>query len=107
MIRPLLVLAASILSAANVAISHANALRAATLPAFSATQSAQPAPPTTKLLLTQEIQLTGDQLWIDTTIDVHPGERLVFAATGALRYPDAKTENSPVGLPRSFKDLLR
>ncbi|MGA2419433.1 MAG: LssY C-terminal domain-containing protein [Candidatus Acidiferrum sp.] len=77
----------------------------------SKNQSPQPAStavsPTTELLLTQEIQLTGDQLWVDTTIDLHPGERLIFSATGSLRYPDAKSENSPGGLPRNFKDLLR
>jgi hypothetical protein len=104
MIRRLLPVAASILSAALLAISHANAVP-------SKNQSPQPAStavsPTTELLLTQEIQLTGDQLWVDTTIDLHPGERLIFSATGSLRYPDAKSENSPGGLPRNFKDLLR
>ena len=110
MIRRSRVAAASILSAI-IAISQAHALPAATLLCAYANQSAQsistPAPPLTKLLLTQEIQLTGDQLWVDTTIDLHPGQRLIFSATGSLRYPDAKSENSPAGLPRSFKDLLR
>jgi len=110
MIRRSRVAAASILSAI-IAISQAHALPAATLLCAYANQSAQsistPAPPLTKLLLTQEIQLTGDQLWVDTTIDLHPGQRLIFSATGSLRYPDAKSDNSPAGLPRNFKDLLR
>jgi hypothetical protein len=69
--------------------------------------SATSAPPTGKLRLSQEIQLTGDQLWVDTGIDVHRGERLLVSATGSLRYADAKTNNNPDGLTRSFKDLLR
>lgn len=109
--RSILAAVSSILSAAIIAMPHAIPLPAATLRTPPTNQSAQPAstpgPPNTKLLLTQEIQLTGDQLWVDTTIDLHPGERLIFSATGSLRYPDAKSENSPAGLPRNFKDLLR
>jgi hypothetical protein len=109
--RSIVAAVSSILSAAIIAMPHAIPLPAATLRTPPTNQSAQPAstpgPPTTKLLLTQEIQLTGDQLWVDTTIDLHPGERLIFSATGSLRYPDAKSENSPAGLPRNFKDLLR
>jgi hypothetical protein len=55
----------------------------------------------------QEIQLTGDTLWLDSNIDILPGEHLVFSATGSLRYADAASENSPKGLPRSYKDLIR
>jgi hypothetical protein len=65
------------------------------------------ASPTTRPRLAQEIQLTGDQLWVDTAIDVSPGERLLFSATGSLRYANAKADNSPDGVPRGFKDLLR
>jgi LssY C-terminus len=82
-------------------------------PQSSGVQSAQPsatpapAPPTGKRLLSQEIQLTGDQVWVDTGIDVLPGEHLVFAVRGSLRYADAKTDSTPAGLGRNFKDLLR
>src|SRR5271169_1079316 len=84
-----------------IATSVAGILRAAPLLApasalqqSTAGRSAQPpATPAGKLLLSQEIQLTGDQLWVDTNIDIHPGERLVFSASGSLRYPDAKTDN--------------
>src|SRR5271155_503585 len=41
-----------------------------------------------KARVSQEIQLTGDQIWVDTAIDVQPGERLVFSSTGTLRYAD-------------------
>jgi hypothetical protein len=57
--------------------------------------------------LAQEIQITGDAIWVDTGIDMNPGEHLTLSATGALRYADAPGENGPDGLPRGFKDLLR
>lgn len=114
----MLLLRSTVLAFLLIVISHANILHAAPLPGpFSAQQhstavpSAKPSavstPPTTKRLLSQEIQLTGDQLWVDTGIDIHPGERLLFSANGTLRYADAKTDNSPDGLTRGFKDLLR
>jgi hypothetical protein len=55
----------------------------------------------------EEVQITGDQLWADTAIDVQPGEHIVTTATGKLRYLDAKEDNDPSGLPRGFKDLIR
>ncbi len=57
--------------------------------------------------VSQEIQLTGDQIWVDTNIDVAPGEDLRFYASGTLRYADAKSDNTPDGLARGFKDLIR
>jgi hypothetical protein len=63
--------------------------------------------PAGKLRLSQEVQITGDQLWSDTGIDVQPGEHMIISATGNLRYADAQAQNGPDGLPRGFKDLLR
>ena len=60
-----------------------------------------------KRRLFQEIQITGDAMWVDTGIDVVVGERVDFSAAGSLRYSDAKADNSPNGLTRGFKDLLR
>jgi LssY C-terminus len=60
-----------------------------------------------KKRLSQEIQLTGEESWIDTSIDVQAGEHVLITATGKLRYADAKDDNGPDGLPRGFKDLLR
>jgi hypothetical protein len=57
--------------------------------------------------LSQEIQITGDQFWTDTGIDVQPGEHIIVSAGGKLRYADAKDDNGPDGLARSFKDLIR
>jgi LssY-like putative type I secretion system component LssY len=63
--------------------------------------------PSGKKRLSQEIQLTGEETWLDSGIDVQPGEHVLLTATGKLRYADAKEDNGPEGLGRSFKDLLR
>src|SRR5437879_671513 len=60
-----------------------------------------------KKRLSQEVQLTGDASWMDTGIDVQPGEHVVITATGKLRYSEAKEDNGPDGLARGFRDLLR
>jgi hypothetical protein len=60
-----------------------------------------------KMRVSQEVQLTGDQSWVDTGIDVQPGEHVVFTATGKMRYGDTKDDNGPDGLARGFRDLLR
>ncbi|GAC1661727.1 MAG: hypothetical protein NVS9B4_14370 [Candidatus Acidiferrum sp.] len=60
-----------------------------------------------KARVAQEVQITGDRTWVDSGLDVKPGERLVIASSGKLRYLDAATENGPEGLGRGFKDLLR
>jgi hypothetical protein len=60
-----------------------------------------------KRRISQEIQLTGGQLWSDTGIRVLPGEHIVVTASGTMRYADAKEDNNPDGIPRGFKDLLR
>src|SRR5260221_22776 len=63
--------------------------------------------PSGKRRTSQEVQITGDQSWSDTGIDVQPGEHIVVTATGKLRYTDAKEDNGPDGIARGFKDLLR
>ena len=70
-------------------------------------EAAAEQPPAGKRRISQEIQLTGEQLWSDTGIDVQPGEHIVVAASGKMRYADAKEDNGPEGIPRGFKDLLR
>lgn len=63
--------------------------------------------PAGKKRLSQEIQITGEETWMDSGIDVQAGEHVLITATGKLRYADAKEENGPEGLGRGFKDLLR
>jgi hypothetical protein len=70
--------------------------------------AATPSPiPAGKKRLSQEIQLTGEESWIDTGMDLQAGERVLVTATGKLRYADAQSENGPQGLGRGFRDLLR
>ncbi len=80
-------------------------------PQASAKQDAQNSSavpvPSGKKRLSQEIQLTGEHTWMDSGIDVQAGEHVLLAATGKLRYADAKEDNGPDGLGRGFKDLLR
>ena len=63
--------------------------------------------PTGNKRVSQEVQLAGGESWMDTGIDVRPGEHVVFTATGKLRYADAKDDSTAEGLARNFKDLLR
>lgn len=60
-----------------------------------------------KQRVSQEVQLTGDASWMDTGIDVEPGEHVVITATGKLGYLDTKEDSGPDGLARGFRDLLR
>jgi LssY-like putative type I secretion system component LssY len=76
-------------------------------PKSSAQTSASSQTPSGKRRVSQEIQLTGDQLWSDTGIDVQAGEHVVVTATGTLRYSDAPDDNGPEGRTRGFSDLIR
>jgi LssY C-terminus len=64
-------------------------------------------PPAGKRRLSQEIQITGDQLWTETGIIVQPGEHLVATVTGKMHYADSAADAGPTGLARGFKDLIR
>jgi len=76
-------------------------------PAAGQQDTSQTQTPPGKKRLSQEVQLIGDDSWVDTGIDVQPGEHVLINATGSLRYADAKNDNGPDGLARGFKDLLR
>jgi hypothetical protein len=63
--------------------------------------------PSARPRISQEIQITGEQPWTATGIEVKPGEHIVVSAKGTLRYADAKEDNGPDGISRGFRDLLR
>ncbi|HEY6945005.1 MAG TPA: LssY C-terminal domain-containing protein [Candidatus Acidoferrum sp.] len=86
--------------------AHAQLVREAP-PAKTEQNNAKTQAPSGKLRVSQELQLTGDASWVDTSIDAQVGEHIVITATGKLRYADAKDDNGPQGIPRGFKDLLR
>jgi len=69
--------------------------------------TAAPPTPIAKKRLSKNFTLKGDSDWLDTGIDVAPGEHVVATAKGTMRYADAKEDNGPDGLSRGFKDLLR
>lgn len=75
----------------------------------TATQSAAPAttPPVGKRRLSQDVQLTGDQIWVDTGVTVQPGEHVVATVTGKVHYSDSQDDATAAGLTRGFKDLIR
>src|SRR5215212_6646290 len=61
---------------------------------------AQPTPET------KEFDIAGDQSWLDTGIDVRPGDTLRLSATGTLRF-STSAPSGPEGLPRGWRDLVR
>jgi hypothetical protein len=59
----------------------------------------------TKANKTYEIDVDASKQWVDTKIDLRPGEKLHFAATGTITYPKGGAFG-PDGLARNFKDLI-
>jgi len=110
--RPLLKMMLSALGFCLLATSCPNSLRAQLVREGSPAPTQQEKTPSTqapsgKQRISQEVQITGEETWLDTGIDIQPGEHVVFTATGTLRYADAKSDNGPDGIPRGFKDLIR
>ena len=102
----LLSFAALALLASLPALLRAQLVRQDTSPPAQSSE-VRTQPPSGERRISQEVQITGDQSWSDTGIDVQPGEHIVITATGTLRYADAKEDNGPDGITRGFKDLLR
>src|SRR3989441_3623820 len=115
MLRPLmkkmpLLLGLSLVGAVSPSSLFAQLVRESTAPAQQTTpqdKNAASQSPPGKKRISQEVQITGEELWLDSGIDIQAGEHVLITATGKLRYADAKDDNGPDGLPRSFKDLLR
>jgi LssY C-terminus len=86
----------------------AQLVREEALPLAAAVPTQNPADaPAGKSRVSQEIQLTGDQHWVDSGLDVKAGERVILTASGTLRYADAPDENGPEGRARGWRDLLK
>lgn len=56
---------------------------------------------------TAKLTLDGQQTWVDTGLDVRPGDLVRITAEGTLKYADARQEATPEGLPRGWLDLIR
>jgi hypothetical protein len=57
-----------------------------------------------------QITVTASQQWIDTKIDLRPGEKVRFSAKGEITYPERGKSKErtfgPDGLPRGFSDVI-
>lgn len=55
----------------------------------------------------RELELAPSDGWVDTGIDLKPGDTIKISATGQLQYSNAKQANGPEGLPRGWADLAK
>jgi hypothetical protein len=94
-------------SAAFPSSAYSQLVRESTAPPEQQQNSAKAQTPAGKKRVSQEVQLTGEESWMDTGVDVQPGEHVLITATGKLRYDDANEDSGPDGLARGFRDLLR
>jgi len=62
------------------------------------------APPGAK---NRELDLQASDGWVDTGIDVNPGDTVRISATGQLQFSNAQQPNGPEGLSRAFLDLVK
>src|SRR5215472_5311792 len=76
------------------------------------TTAQQPAAQTSKPAgASSHITVNASQQWVDTNIDLNPGEKVKLTASGEITYPpEGKSQErtfGPEGLPRSFTDVIR
>jgi hypothetical protein len=55
----------------------------------------------------RQIQLPGNTGWVDTQVDVRPGDVYHFQATGEISYPGAQGPTTPDGAAKGWRDLLK
>ncbi|MBS1835231.1 MAG: LssY C-terminal domain-containing protein [Acidobacteria bacterium] len=71
----------------------------ATAIAVTAQQSQQP-------ISSQDFDVDGSKVWVDTGIDLQAGETVRLTGTGTIRYSGGK-DSGPEGGPRAWLDMLR
>jgi hypothetical protein len=75
---------------------------------LSATPATQPSPSGSQS--SYQISVDASKQWVDTNIDLRPGQSLRFAASGEITYPaQGKSKErtfGPDGLPRGFTDVI-
>jgi hypothetical protein len=57
--------------------------------------------------VSRDFEAGQKDVWTVTDLEVKPGERVVFAATGAATCEGVGSSFGPEGIPRGFRDLLR
>ena len=70
----------------------------------AAQANVQATPPSAQVTLTEQRDVTGNQQWTDTAIDVYPGDVVKFHATGTLNRPGAPA-CGPDGRVRDWHDI--
>jgi len=55
----------------------------------------------------KEIDLKSGAGWVDTGVDLQPGDTVRFTVTGEIKYANARQANGPEGLSRGWMDLIR
>ena len=55
----------------------------------------------------KSLEITGNQHWVDTSIDLAAGDKVLVTATGTLQLTEATETNGPQGHSRGWRDLLR
>jgi len=53
-----------------------------------------------------ELDIAGNDLWVDTKVDVHARDEVVITGTGKLTLTDGQ-QTTPDGARRGFRDMLR
>jgi dienelactone hydrolase len=77
-------------------------------PAGAAPQPSQTKPNAATLAANRvEMEVKGDQTWVDTGMDIAAGETIKVTGTGTIRFSNAKEDNGPEGLKRGFLDMIR
>jgi hypothetical protein len=56
---------------------------------------------------TKEFDLEGSKQWLDTGIDLKPGDMIRLFGSGTIRYSTSQKDNGPEGGARAWMDLLR
>ncbi len=59
------------------------------------------------LAQTRQLDLNPGSGWVDTGVDLKPGDTSRISATGQLQFSDARQANGPEGLSRGFMDVIR
>ena len=80
-------------------------------PASTATGPTAGAPPSIAAGKTYELDVDGSKQWVDTNIDLRPGEKIHLAGAGTITYPSTESSKpaqsfGPDGLARGWKDLI-
>lgn len=55
----------------------------------------------------REVDVTAGAGWVDTGIDLQPGDIFKVTASGSIRYATAQQPSGPAGLSRGWADLIR